>query len=51
MKLILSIASLTVLLATTGCIVPVHERTYVQRQEFPHHHYWEHRGVHYYYGP
>jgi len=49
MKLILYFASLTVLLATTGCIVPVRERTYVQRQEYPRHHHWEHRGAYQYY--
>jgi hypothetical protein len=46
MKLILYFASLTLLLATTGCVVPVRERTYVRYQEHPHHyhHHWEHKG-------
>ena len=53
MKIILYFAALAVMLATTGCIVPVRERrTYVQREDYPRHHHWEHKGVrqhHYYY--
>jgi hypothetical protein len=49
MKLIICFASIMVLFGTTGCIVPVRERTYVQRQEYPRHHHWEHKGVHHYY--
>ena len=49
MKTILYLAGLTVILATTGCVVPVRERTYVQRREYRHdyypRHHWEHRGV------
>ena len=47
MKLILYIVSLTSLLAMTGCVVPVRERTYVSYHEYPHRHYdhhWEHKG-------
>jgi hypothetical protein len=54
MKTILYITGLAVVMATTGCVVPVRERTYVQRREYraPQHHHWEHKGVpqrHYYY--
>jgi hypothetical protein len=52
MKTILYIVSLAGVLAVTGCVVPVHERTYVQRREYSYPHHWEHKGIperHYYY--
>ncbi len=46
MKLILCFASFALLLATTGCVVPVRERTYVRHPEHSHryHQRWEHKG-------
>ena len=53
MKLILSLATLVVLLGMTGCVVPVRERSYVRYEEHPrYYHHYEHRGYyphHYYY--
>jgi hypothetical protein len=46
MKQILQFVSLIVLLAMTGCVVPVRERTYVRENDYPRHYhrYWEHKG-------